>query len=340
MVRSLQSRRSWHALLTIYAALIGIIFGFMVLAFPFGAYVVFNTELGDTLTHEFPLSDYLFITVIPVDLPFTLQLGEYFIFFWCLYLFFFALLMFGPKRNILQSLVGMVEKKEESRSNALQMVILWLAVLFVFSQGLELILEPLGVGTGSIEYPNQLLQFFDVTAAPLREELGFRVLLVGLPAFLMLGQEHSWRNFLKTLWNPARHLNPVNMKSVYILITITAVLFGLAHIFFGGGWSYGKVPQAAIGGWILGWLYYRYGLPAAVMLHWSTNYFAFSYGYFGSTVWGFSPDNTDGNPFLGSIDMVLTITGIMAIAIFLYKRIRDNQPTRPEQNSFKDTGII
>jgi hypothetical protein len=215
------------------------------------------------------------------------------------------------------------------------MVIVWLGVFLIISKVLEFIQQSLGVSTGSVETDNHLIQFFNLTAAPVREEIGFRVVLIGIPAYFMFAIRRSAANFLRTLWNPGNYSH--GGKSVYMLITVSAVLFGLAHIFFGGGWSYGKLAQAMIGGWILGWLYYKYGLHAAILLHWSTNYFIFSYGYFGSSVWGFSWDDTAGNPLLASIDFLLTATGIIAIGIFFHKIIRQYVG---KENSFKDTGIM
>lgn len=338
MVYLLHSKSAlWRSLMIFYAALIGILFGLMVMAFPFGAFVVFNTELGSAITHEFPLDDFfLFLAGLPVNIPATPQLGEIFIALWCFYLLFFAILMFGPKKNILQSLVGTVSSDEGSKGNSLYMVIVWFAVLLVISKALEFLQQSFGVSTGAIESQNQLIQFFNITAAPIREEIGFRVILVGIPAYFIFTTRHSLANFFKTLWQPSNYasLDQYNRKGIYVLITTSAILFGLAHIFFGGGWSYGKITQAMIGGWILGWLYYRYGLHAAIMLHWSTNYFVFSYGYFGNTVWGFTFDDTANNPLLASIDFLLTITGIIAIGVFLQKTIK-NYIMVKQQNSFK-----
>jgi hypothetical protein len=326
-----------------YAALIGIIFGLMILSFPFGAYVVFNSDLGSTITHEFPVDDFfLFFAGLPVNIPVTLELGEAFIILWCVYLLFFSILMFGPKKNILQSLVGTISSEEESKGNSLYMVIAWLAVLLVLSKTLDFVQESVGVGIGSVEFDNELIHFFNLTAAPIREELGFRMILVGIPAYFMFVSRRSITNFFKTLWHPDRYapFGEHNKKQIYALITVSAVLFGVAHILFGGGWSYGKVTQAIVGGWILGWLYYRYGLHAAILLHWSTNYFIFAFGYFGNTVWGFPYDEPANNPMLGSIDFLLTAAGVIAIGIFLQKMIRNYIDVKRQHNSFTDTSVV
>jgi membrane protease YdiL (CAAX protease family) len=331
-----------HLFLIFYTAIIGILFALMVLSYAFGAYVVFNTEIGSTITYEFPLNSfYMFFAGLSVDLPVNNQLGEMFIVLWCFYLLFFAILMLGPKKNILQSLVKTVEGDlQASRDNALHMIIVWLAVLLVISKALEIIQQSAGVSIGSVEFANPLIQFFNITAAPLREELGFRVVLIGIPAYLMLATRRSVSNFFKTLWYPSKYtqFDQYTRRNVYVLITISAILFGLAHLFYGGGWSYGKITQAMIGGWIIGWLYYRYGLHAAILMHWSTNYFIFAYGYFGNAVWGFPANSTTNNPLLGGIDLLLTAAGIITIGLFLQKKIREYIIIK--ENSFRDSNIM
>ena len=333
----------WNFLLFFYSAIIGTIFVLMILSFPLGAYVIFNTELGSNITDEIPLdSFYIFLGGLAVDLPVKNELGEMFIIIWCFYLFFFAILMLGPTKNILQSLVkGQGGNEHAHRDNALLMVILSLAVLLVISKALEIVQQSVGVSTGAVEFSNPLIQFFNITAAPIREELGFRVVLIGIPAYIILAKRHSLAYFFKTLWYPNRHIvNHRNTcKDMYLLITLSAIIFGLAHLFYGGGWSYGKITQAMIGGWIIGWLYYRYGLHSAILMHWSTNYFIYSYGYFGNTVWGFSENITSDNPLLGGIDLLLTIAGIITIGIFLQKKIKEYINVK-EQNSFKDSNIM
>ncbi len=313
-------------LLKFYTAIIGILFVLIFLSFPFGAYVIFNAEIGSTITYEFQLdSFYVFFAGLPVDLPINNQLGETFIIFWCFYLLFFTILMLGPRKNILQSLVGTVQGEEQaSRDNALQMIIVWLAVLLIISKVLDIIQQSAGVDIGSAEFSNPLIHFFNTTVAPIREELGFRVVLIGIPIYLILATRRSVMDFFKTLWYPSKYtrFDQYTLRNVYVLITISAILFGLAHVFYGGGWSYGKITQAMVGGWIIGWIYYRYGLHAAILMHWSTNYFIFTYGYFGNALLGFSQNNIVTNPLLDSIDFLLTMVGIITIGLFLQKKIR------------------
>ena len=69
-------------------------------------------------------------------------------------------------------------------------------------------------------------------------------------------------------------------KRVIGIIIAVGLFFGLAHIISGEPWSEGKFAQATISGIIIGWVYYRYGLISAILIHWATNYFIYSYIFF------------------------------------------------------------
>ena len=68
------------------------------------------------------------------------------------------------------------------------------------------------------------------------------------------------------------------MKKVLLVIVTVGILFGAAHIFSDEAWSTGKLAQAVASGIIIGCVYFRYGLVPAILIHWATNYFIFSYG--------------------------------------------------------------
>ena len=49
----------------------------MVLSFPTGAYLVFNSEIGDDITHEYPMDSLsLFLAGIGFEAPIKFELGE------------------------------------------------------------------------------------------------------------------------------------------------------------------------------------------------------------------------------------------------------------------------
>src|SRR5262249_51466971 len=105
-----------------------------------------------------------------------------------------------------------------------------------------------------------------------------------------------------------------NNKKVIALILTIAVFFGAAHIISGSPWSTGKFAQATLAGTIIGWIYVRYGFAPAVLIHWATNYFIFSYVFFISELTQSSITNEFSNPFSSALEILLLGAGVLAIA--------------------------
>jgi hypothetical protein len=165
---------------------------------------------------------------------------------------------------------------------------------------------------------NPLLSFFYLSAAPLNEEIFFRVLLLGLPLFLLfvpLGKGL----FISTLYHPYKNIPYEKGKyttiTIAIIIVLNSLAFGLSHVLFGGGYEIGKITQASLGGVVLAWLYYRYSLSSAITFHWLSNFVFFAYSIFGYFLFK-SPWNTESdNIFLAIISVIFIVLGIS----FLYR---------------------
>ena len=99
------------------------------------------------------------------------------------------------------------------------------------------------------------------------------------------------KSFFKALWHPYQNLDIANHKKSVLIIILVGIFFGAAHIISGEPWSNGKFAQAAVSGIIIGWVYYRYGLITAILIHWATNYFIFSYVFTVSEINGISIEN-------------------------------------------------
>ena len=197
-----------------FSALISVIFGLMILSFPIGAYVVFNSNIGDGIGYDFPMDGLDFFPAgIGFEIPIQFELGDIFIGFWCIFVIIFSISLFGPKANFLKSLSPiMSEGKYDSSSNYLVSVIKWFTILIVISGIIEFIQSSFGI---IIEPPVQsevLIQFFGVTVAPITEEIGFRVMLIGIPLFFMYSQKTSIKLFFKSLWHPSRTLHIFESK--------------------------------------------------------------------------------------------------------------------------------
>lgn len=296
-----------------------VIFGLMIISFPVGAYVIFNSTIDNDINFEFPLNEINFFPIENVfNIPIDLELGDAFIVVWSFFLILFTIAIFGPKTNFLRSIIPMMtEGEEETKSNYLVAAIKWFSVLIVVSSIIIFVQESFGIKTEAPESANVLIQFFNVTLAPITEEIGFRVLLIGIPLYVMYTQKSSIRLFFKSLWHPAKFLSGYKIKRVIILISIMGILFGAAHILSGEPWSSGKFAQAAASGIIIGLVYFRYGLISAILVHWATNYFIFSYVYLIADINEFSIQNAFSHSLTYTMEILFITTGTIAIAMMI-----------------------
>ena len=303
-----------HGIRIPLSALVSLIFGMMILSFPLGAYTIFNSDIGDDIDYSFPLEQFdIFIAGINLGIPFDFEIGDMFIVFWSIFLILFVITFLGPKYNFLKSINFLLNKqKTDSDSNYLINIIKWFSVIVVVSGVINFIQEIFGITTVPPEYTNDLTLFLAITISPITEELGFRVMLIGIPLFLIFAHKSSFRFFFSSLWHPYNNLHIMDHKRAISIIIIVGLFFGLAHIITGEPWSEGKFAQATISGIIIGWVYYRYGLISAILVHWATNYFIYSYIFFISDLNQFSIHNAISHSMIGTLEIILVITGAVS----------------------------
>ncbi|MGH9998980.1 MAG: CPBP family intramembrane glutamic endopeptidase [Nitrosopumilaceae archaeon] len=321
----MQSDKLFKALSTPYSALTSVIFGLMIVSFPIGAYVVFNSDLGKEIIFDFPIDGIdVFIAGIGLKIPIQFELGDGFIVVWCVYLVLFAVSLFGPKTNFSQALSSLIsEGWHNIRNNYLLGMLTWFSILIVVSVIIDSVQQSFGIFVEPPEIQNKLIQFFRITTSPLTEEIGFRMFLIGLPLFAVFATKISIGNFFKSLWHPSQNLEITNYKKVLGLVIVVGIFFGVAHIISGSPWSTGKFAQAAISGVIIGWVYVRHGLAPAILLHWATNYFIFSYIFFMSDI--NQTSNEASNPFLNTLEVLFLISGTLAIIIFILNYLKSKK---------------
>ena len=300
-----------------YAALLSVIFGMMIISFPIGAFIVFNSELGDEINFDFPINDYDFVIGgLSYVLPFEFELGDAFIVVWCTFLVLFSIAVLGPKKDFLFVVMQLLSfGKNLTNSNYLATIIKWFTIIIVISGIINFIQESIDVTIQPPEPKNRLIQFYGVSAAAITEELGFRVLLIGVPLFFMYSRKASGRFFLKSLWSPSETLNVTKYAKVLPLIVAVGIFFGVAHVISGDPWSVGKITQAAASGIILGWVYFRYGLLPAILIHWATNYFIFAYVFLVSYTNDVSVQSAFSHSFIATLEILFVVTGAISIAI-------------------------
>ena len=312
-----------------HTALISVIFCLMVLSFPTGAYLVFNSEIGDDVTYEYPMDSLsLFLAGIGFEVPVKFELGDGFVVIWCTFLILFTAAIFGPKKNFVAVLQSMIsEGRYKIQDSYIVTVIKWFSILVIVSGSIIGVQEFIGISVEQPEAPNQLIQFFDISLAPIIEELGFRVVLIGLPLFMLYSHKPSFKFLVKSLWWPWQNLRNVNMKKALLLIVIVGVLFGAAHIFSDEAWSAGKLAQAIASGIIIGWVYFRYGLVPAILIHWATNYFVFSYGYIVADINQISIGDAFSHSLLNTLELMLIVTGIISVTVLVLNYVYSKRHT-------------
>jgi membrane protease YdiL (CAAX protease family) len=205
-------------------------------------------------------------------------------------------------------------------------IIKWFSILVLISVVITIIQENFGIITEPPDTANDLILFLQISTAPITEEIGFRLILIGIPLFLIYSHKSSIKFFFKSLWTPHSTLHIYENKKAIGIIVIVGIFFGVAHVISGEPWTTGKILQASIGGIILGWVYFRYGLAAAIILHWATNYFIYSYLFLISEINGISVQNASSHSMIATFETILIISGIISATMILLNYKNSQKP--------------
>ena len=299
-----------------FTAFLSLIFGLLLISFPIGIYVFFESEIGDDINFEYPLTNLaLFKDADFYQSPTDVSVGDVFAVLWVFYLVIFVIALLGPRNGFLKTMSLIISLgKYDDRSNYMIGVTKWLSILVLASMLINFVQERFEIDIVPPMAENDLIQFFYVSLAPVMEEFGFRLLLLGIPLFIFYSSRFSLKYFLRCLWTPDI-LDIHNGKKAIFLIVFVGVLFGFAHIAFGESWSEGKFAQASVSGIILGWVYLRYGFAASLLIHWATNYFIFTYAAFLSQLNLISIEDAFSHSLMSSLEILLLISGVLSVGV-------------------------
>ena len=305
-----------------YSALLSVIFGLLLISFPIGIFLVFESDIGGDINYDYPLTHLeLFHGTELYQMPTDVTIGDVFVVLWTFYAILFTISIIGPKYDFFKSLSSVISfGKFEYQSNYMVGITKWLSILILISLLINFIQEGLGIVTVPPLGDNDLIQFFYVSLAPLIEEFGFRLILIGIPLFALYSNNPSPKYFLRCLWRPA-NLDIFDSRKAIILIVFVGILFGFAHIAFGDSWSEGKFAQATAGGIILGWVYLRYGFVASLLIHWATNYFVFSYANFIAQINLISIEDAFSHSLMSSLEILLLLSGVFSVSVLVISKI-------------------
>jgi hypothetical protein len=304
-----------------FTALLSVLFGLLLVSFPIGIYVIFETDVGGDINFEYPLTHLeLFSGTEFYQVPLDVSIGDAFVVLWVFYLIIFVIAIFGPKNDFIKTLSPIISSgKYNTRVNYMIGITKWFSILILISTLINFVQAGFGLEIVPPLAENDLIQFFYVTLAPIVEEFGFRLLLVGIPLFVIYSAKSSLKYFVRCLWSPA-NLDIYDAKKAFLLVIFVGVFFGFAHIAFGDSWSTGKFAQAAASGIILGWVYLRYGFVVSLMMHWAANYFVFSYANFISQLNAISIEDAFSHSLMSTLEILLLVTGVLSITILCVKR--------------------
>ncbi len=265
------------------------------------------------------LADYTYYLLILVPAPYPLVIFSgawtqlYWVFLLVMLTASFAWLVYELYTKHIES-----RRKGEGLHGIEKTSIYWIGLLWpstIFLQLAIMYLVILGTGV-EISTPELGISMYEamfvLASAGVWEEIITRVLLIGVPlavAASVTGKARSWRYLLGGFG--------VSKLSM-VFIIIAAAVFGYAH---NDGWGISKVIPSFIFGMAAGFLYAKYGLHAAILLHFVNDYLMAFLWLGGSEV------------TLGLLTLLLIGLGIVTTIMIAMKSI-------PFVKNFKDRPVF
>lgn len=283
---------------TITLSFIIVMISSYLIAMILGPLIIFFTESGRELIN-YPIKFDFFIIGLPDGIPMEFNAGLGFIFCWTVYWVAFVASYFSGEtfHKLLRKREGYTE--DDLTKNFLFSMPIITSLLYTGLVTLILVQLFLGVQIGPTldsKDQNQLITFFHLTFSPITEEIGFRLIPLGILTAVSLlvirrkkpKKEFAKISFLSFLF-PDKAKEVAGLKNVqkfgffkgiavyeWIGILVAAIFFGFAHYYF-GAWNVDKIVTSTIFGAALGFAYLIYGIHASILMHWWFNYYSEAY---------------------------------------------------------------
>lgn len=307
------------AMSTIFVSLLIATAVLVIVSFPIGLYTVFFTSLSTQLNASSVVTGiFVFIGPLVTSIPIPGSMGGFFVVLSAIYAGMFALAA-SQGKGLASSLKGAFTDGFGSLfSNVFFVTLVAIGFLGFTILLIDSLEASSGVPVGGLSGDAMQL-LMSLTIAPLREEFGFRVLIIGSVSLLLcVGKPGS--KALRALWRPSVVLEgevntSLSMAILGAATVISSVIFGLVHVSSGAGWQVGKLPEAAFAGIVLSYLYVKYGFHVAVLAHWGIDYLDSIYAFFGQGVYGI-PWTSDNGYILQQLVAFDTVA-LLGVASFL-----------------------
>jgi len=316
--------------------------------------------LGPTLFFLTPkgvASSGQFLDVLPIQLfgvfdlfvPVGLSWGSLFLLLWGVFLVCFVV-SWGWRKS-LHRVVG--EALSRSAGGWFDNWLFTMAVVasvllaaFVLITALQ---NVVGVETGVPSLPeNSFEAYLTLAYATLAEEISLRISPIGLflAVYLFLAGGNAvaamsfWRRaklFFAAFLCPDKAKGTVGFRTVaangfkggislgeWVMVLVTALVFGLMHLVSGVGWGPGKVTTAFMNGFVFGLVYLAYGFQAPILLHWFLNYYFYTYFLAAE----FYPSVYSLMVLLESVNIYVGLFGLFAFGVLALRRTPKTVPER------------
>jgi hypothetical protein len=307
------------------------------LSLPIGINLLFLNENGilvsSTVLESIPTSFFIFFSL---NLPISISKGVFFFILISIYAicFVFAWFLRVNFHSILSR--GLSISVKGLFSNFLIMMPFISSTLLLSVVAIQSIQEIYGVETGSIVFQNQFEGLFLLAYSPILEEVSYRITPIGLvlliSILLKMGKEGNFPSFticVLSFLYPEKAKEKANMNNIqnkglkeglytseWFILLFSSIFFGINHYLTGGSWGIGKITSAALAGFIFGMTYLYYGIHAPILLHWSFNYYLFSYEILANNYGGIFASITDLNQIL----IIMLGSFGMASLLFLFMK--------------------
>ncbi|MBI2183499.1 MAG: CPBP family intramembrane metalloprotease [Thaumarchaeota archaeon] len=268
----------------------------MIVSFGLGVYTVYLSPLGAPSIGQ-PLGAIpIFFLGLGQSISLGTSVGLVFAVLFALYAILVGVAIVGPRQTLFRTVSSVLRHGVDSAlGNTMMFVASVFPALSLILIAIEKLQDIAGIPTGNLVEMDPMMTFATVSIAPITEEIGFRMTVIGLLASAILTRRPNLMQTLRVLWHPSKALDAdgtsVDSQRRKILIAIvvfSSLTFGLAHVAFktdsGEGWQIGKVTTSSLAGIALGYTYIYYGITGAILLHWSFNYFISAYHYFDCSV--------------------------------------------------------
>ncbi|MDR0791303.1 MAG: CPBP family intramembrane metalloprotease [Methanomassiliicoccaceae archaeon] len=253
----------------------------------------------------------LFLTPSPIALGYIhgIVAQSYYIFLVVAVLVSFIIIMYDSREGLKELFESKINKVTETPIYAV-------VTLFAATIAFNIILNMFLVASGNEpkvpdiwDDPNYepWMLHYDLLNASVWEEVLCRVLMIGLP-LMLLGVMRTDKAAWKRLFGRFEM-----DRAAVILIIVSSAIFAYAHM---GGWDALKIIPTFVTGLALGYLFVKYGVHAAIMLH-------FLVDYSSAPIWVFGDD-------MGEPMVLLFILGVVffGAALFVWYLIRSVRFTR------------